>query len=92
MPVRASTLDKFRVETSEQFRTRDEALEWLVGQLRIISAGYPTRPNDAEPDSEFLRVLPTSEHTRTRSGNKLLEWWYFSGRGQDDYALILKEI
>ncbi len=91
MPVRASILDKSRVEVSEQFRTRDEALTWLVGQLRIISAGYPTRPNDIEPDSEFLRVLPTSEHTRIRSNSKFLEWWYFSGQGLDDYALILEE-
>ena len=91
MPVLASVLDKSRNETSQQFRTRDEALGWLVGELRTISQGYPTRPDDTESDSEFLRRLPTSEHTRTRSGGKLLEWWYFSGRNQDDYALILEE-
>ena len=92
MPVRASTLDKDRVETSQQFRTREDALAWMVGELRTISQGYPSRPGDGESDSEFLRRLPTSEHTRTLSNGKLLEWWYFSGRGEDDYALILREV
>lgn len=91
MPVRASTLDKDRVEASEQFRTRDEALAWMVGELRTISQDYPNRPRDDELDSEFLRRLPTSEHMRTRDA-KFREWWYFSGRGFDDYALILQEV
>ena len=92
MPVHARVLDKNRLETSQRFRTRDEALTWMIGELRTISQGYPNRPNDAESDSEFLRRLPTSEHTRTRTNGKLLEWWYFSGRGVDDYALILREV
>ena len=92
MPTLARVLDKDRVETSQQFSTRDDALTWLIGELRTISQSYPSRPNDAEPDSEFLRRLPSSEHTRTRGG-KLKEWWYVhlidSG---DDWALILEEV
>ena len=91
MPVRASVLDKDRSETSQQFRTRDEALTWMVGELRILSAGYPNRPGDAEPDSEFLRRLPNSEHTRIKGNGKLLEWWYVL-HAADDYALILQEV
>ena len=87
---RTSVLDKDRNENSRQLGTRDEALTWMIGELRTFSQNYPDRPGDAEPDSEFLRRLPISNHTRVRDG-RLLEWWYVVRSG-DDFALILQEV